>query len=89
VLEEVEAGDDWQGWQARGMDRHSVVADPKFVDSAADDFRLKPDSPASRLGFRPIPLERIGPYASPLRATWPITEAVGVREMLRNNSQAR
>ena len=33
-----------------------------------------------RLGFRPIPVEKIGPHADPLRASWPIVEVPGVRE---------
>ena len=27
-----------------------------------DDYRLTPDSPALKLGFKPIPVEKIGPY---------------------------
>jgi hypothetical protein len=67
-------------WRAQGEDQHSIVADPKFVDPAKDDYRLRPDSPARKLGFKPIPIEKIGPYADPLRASWPIVEAEGVRE---------
>lgn len=48
-------------WQARGLDRHSVVADPLFVAPANDDYRLKANSPAFGLGFKPIPIEQIGP----------------------------
>ncbi len=70
----------WARWKAHGFEQHSVIADPRFVDPARDDFRLRPDSPALRLGFKPIPIEKIGPYESPLRATWPIVEAEGVRE---------
>ncbi|MBT7165590.1 MAG: right-handed parallel beta-helix repeat-containing protein, partial [Victivallales bacterium] len=70
----------WEQWQLKGFDTHSVVADPLFVDPANDDYRLKPNSPAFKLGFKPIPVEKIGPYASPLRASWPIVEAPGVRE---------
>ena len=70
----------WEQWQALGFDTNSVVADPLFVDPANDDYRLKPGSPAFALGFEPIPVDRIGPYASSLRASWPIVEAKGVRE---------
>jgi len=57
-----------------------VIADPGFVDPEHDDYRLKPDSPALKLGIKPIPVEQIGPYQDPLRASWPIVEAEGVRE---------
>jgi hypothetical protein len=58
-------------WQELGYDAHSVVADPKFVDADADDFRLQKDSPALKVGFRPIPIEKIGLYKSESRASWP------------------
>lgn len=51
----------WDAWQKGGQDRHSLVADPKFVDLAARDFTLSPDSPAFALGFQPIDLSRVGP----------------------------
>jgi hypothetical protein len=71
---------EWEAWQAKGLDQHSVIANPRFVNPAKDDYRLKPDSPALALGFQPIPVEKIGPYAHPLRASWPIVEAPGARE---------
>ncbi|NOY79949.1 MAG: hypothetical protein GXP31_02980 [Kiritimatiellaeota bacterium] len=70
----------WSAWKALGFERRTVVADPRFVDAEHGDYRLRPDSPARRIGFRPIPVDKIGPYKSPLRATWPIVEAQGVRE---------
>ncbi len=81
-LREAPALTEWEAWQALGLDTHSVITDPLFVDAAKDDYRLKPESPAFALGFEPIPVERIGPYESPLRASWPITEAVGAREQM-------
>lgn len=47
-------------WLKAGFDAHSKVADPLFVDSAHDDYSLRPDSPAFKLGFKPIPVEKIG-----------------------------
>ena len=38
-------------WQAFGFDRHSIFADPLFVDAQHDDYRVQPDSPAVKLGF--------------------------------------
>jgi hypothetical protein len=66
----------WPAWQAIA-DSHSLAADPRFEDVAKRDFRLKPDSPALKLGFKPIPVERIGPYRDAARASWPIVEAPG------------
>ena len=52
---------DLAGWQALGLDRHSIAADPRFADLGKRDFRLAPDSPAFALGFRPIDLSDVGP----------------------------
>ena len=79
-LREATRLDEWESWKALGMDRRSLVADPLFVAPDRDDYRLKPGSPAFSLGFQPIPVEKIGPYADPLRASWPIVEAPGARE---------
>ena len=70
----------WRSWQTTGQDRGSLVADPLFVDPDRDDYRLRPESPAWKLGFQRIPVERIGPQPDLPRATWPIVEAEGVRE---------
>ncbi len=50
-------------WRNMGHDRNSVVADPLFMDLSKDDYRLKPDSPALKLGFRQ--LEKAGGARSP------------------------
>jgi len=83
VLREATPMSEWEAWQAQGLDRHSTIADPRFVNAARDDYRLRRNSPAWALGFKPIPFGQIGPYRDPLRATWPIREAPGAREFLR------
>ncbi len=80
TLEQVERLDLWKSWQETGLDRHSIVADPRFRNAAKDDYRLDLKSPAWAFGFKPIPVEKIGPYADELRASWPIKEAAGYRE---------
>ena len=49
-------------WQAKGHDSGSVMAAPLFVDAAARDLRLCPESPALKLGFKPTDLSEVGLY---------------------------
>ena len=51
--------------RAFGIEKHSICAPPDFVNLDAGDFRLAPDSPALKLGFRPIDLGSVGPGKSP------------------------
>ena len=79
--------DEWRSWQALGPDRNSIIADPMFRNAKLDDYRLDEESPALAMGFKPIPIEKIGPYKDPLRATWPIVEASGARENPTNRPE--
>lgn len=47
---------------SRGFDVGGIVADPLFVDPARHDYRLRPDSPAFKLGFVPFDYDRAGLY---------------------------
>ncbi|MCS6949311.1 MAG: right-handed parallel beta-helix repeat-containing protein [bacterium] len=49
-----------EDWRKAGFDARSLIADPLFVASERDDYRLRPGSPAWQLGFEAIPVERIG-----------------------------
>jgi hypothetical protein len=54
-------GLDLEQWrQTRGQDLQSLIADPGFVAPENGDFRLKPDSPAARIGFRPFDYTKAG-----------------------------
>ncbi len=69
----------WDKWQAMGADTDSVVADPLFVDAKKGDYRLKPDSPALKLGFKELPLDKMGLKVTRFRPELP-QEAEGLRE---------
>jgi len=47
---------------AEFRDNQIIEGDPGFVDLRKGNFLLKKDSPAFKLGFRQIPMERIGLY---------------------------
>ena len=46
--------------QQDGVDAHSLAVDPLFVDPANGDFRLRPDSPALKLGVVPFDMSKVG-----------------------------
>ena len=54
-------------WKSRGHDTNSILAEPRFVDAAKNDFRLQPGSPAEKLGFKPINSSTVGVRAKAKR----------------------
>jgi hypothetical protein len=58
-------GKDLAAWRQDGYDRESLVADPGFAAPEQDDFRLKPDSPALALGFKPFDASAAGLTGDP------------------------
>ena len=55
--------DEWKS--NRKQDVHSIIADPGFVDAKADDYHLKADSPAIKLGFKPFDYTKSGCETNP------------------------
>lgn len=50
--------EDWQ--KNKGQDVGSLIADPMFVDPERDNYNLKPNSPAGKIGFKPFDLSKVG-----------------------------
>lgn len=53
---------------AQSCDAHSIVADPRFLDPASGDFRVREGSLALTLGFRNFPMDTFGVRSPRLRA---------------------
>ena len=51
-----------------GCDANSIVGDPMFVDPENGDYRVKPGSPAFRVGFKNFPMDRFGVQKPELKA---------------------
>lgn len=60
-------GKSLEQWQAAGHEQGSIVADPGFENPREDNFRLKPDSAAIALGFKPFDYDQAGVYGA---ANW-------------------
>jgi len=54
------------------LEPNFLQGDPLFVDATHQDFRLRPESPAWKMGFKPIPVEKMGLYRDEFRASWPV-----------------
>ena len=86
VRRNVFRGRRWMDLQ--GVDKALVViednltkGDPRFVDAGNMNFQLKADSPAYKLGFKRIPIEKIGvmtegPKGSRANSNWDPTGSV-------------
>ena len=48
-------------------DKHSTSGNPLFVDPANGDFRVKPESPALKLGFKNFPMDQFGVISPELK----------------------
>ncbi len=72
IAHNIRVGGTWldlHGAEAKWLDMRDnlIEGDPMFVDPDKMDFRLKPDSPALKMGFKQIPVERIGVYEDEYR----------------------
>jgi len=81
VARNVSQGGRWDGVQDQArpyvtFEDNLVDEDPHFVEPPPKNFQLRDDSPAYELGFKPIPIEKIGLYKDEQRASWPVEHEV-------------
>jgi len=58
------------------MEKNLVSVEVGLVSPEKGDYRLRKDSPAFKIGFRPLPIDKMGLYRSPDRASWPVKHKV-------------
>lgn len=81
IARNISVGGRWGDFEAKAkplvtFTDNLIDEDPLFVDLERLDFRLRPESPALKLGFQPLPLDQIGLYEDEQRASWPVTSEV-------------
>ena len=77
VARNISQGGKWDGVRDEArryvtFENNLVDKDAGFVEPPPGNFQLRDDSPAYGLGFKPIPIEKIGLYQDEQRASWPV-----------------
>jgi hypothetical protein len=77
----ISVGGKWDGVhnQARPyvtFEDNMIDQDPGFVGTPPESFQLRDDSPAYKMGFKPIPVDKIGLQKDNKRASWPVEHKV-------------
>jgi hypothetical protein len=60
IIEGLPGVQSFADWRNHGLDKHSITADPLFVDLEHNDYSLKPESPAFKVDFKPIDISQVG-----------------------------
>ena len=81
VARNISQGGRWDGVQDQArtyvtFEDNLVDEEPGFVETPPKSFQLRDDSQAYELGFKPIPIEKIGLYEDEERASWPVQHEV-------------
>lgn len=72
VVRNISVGGTWLNMDNRievTFEGNLVDEDPGFIDRENENFQLKDDSPAYKLGFKRIPIEKIGLYIDEYRTS--------------------
>ncbi len=60
VGQDGERSFEWSDANGNRYDTHSLLADPMFVDPENGDYRVRPESPALKLGFKNFDMDSFG-----------------------------
>lgn len=77
----------WSQWKGAGLDAHSQVADPMFVDPSKGNYQVKAGSPALALGFKNFPMDSFGVMGTPGPTTTGCTSEI--RKIYNENNFAK
>ena len=58
-------GHSFSEWKKLGKDKHSIVADPAFVNPRDFDFRFRNTKTVKKIGFKPFDYSQAGVYGDP------------------------
>ena len=81
VARNISSGGRWDGVRddARAyvtFEDNLVDEAPGFLEAPPKSFQIRDDSPAYKLGFKPIPIDKIGLRQDEQRASWPVQHEV-------------
>ena len=68
-------------------DAASLVADARFINAAAGDFRVASDSPALAIGFKNFPMDQFGVLSSRLKAISRTPQIPAIAGQTNNKNQ--
>jgi hypothetical protein len=71
--------------KSAGMDAHSQIADPKFTNASAGDYRVSAGSPALAMGFVNFPMDSFGRVSVVPDTADP--ECTGVSALIQNGAR--
>ncbi len=61
---------DLKGWKSEGYGAHSLEANPMFLNPEKMDYRVKPNSPALKLGFKNFAMDDFGHQMTKIGPFW-------------------
>ena len=81
VTRNICVGGKWDGIEGKArplirFENNLLDQDPQFVAPDKLNFQLKDSSPAFALGFKRLPIEKMGLYQDNRRASWPVVTTV-------------